>query len=82
VTGSPSFGSVYTGATARYLPAYSPDLNPIEQAYAKFKATLRKVAARTFDALVEAIAHALDEFTPKNAQSGKFRLSPPIMKIF
>jgi transposase len=52
-----------TGATLRYLPAYSPDLNPIEQAFAKLKAALRKAAARTFDALVEAIAQALADFT-------------------
>jgi transposase len=53
------------GATLRYLPAYSPDLNPIEQAFAKLKAALRKAAARTFDALVEAIANALTRFTPQ-----------------
>jgi len=35
-----------SGATFRYLPSYSPDLNPIEMAYSKFKAFLRKVAAR------------------------------------
>jgi transposase len=35
------------GATLRYLPAYSPDLNPIEQAFVKLKAALRKAAART-----------------------------------
>ncbi len=46
-------------ATLRYLPAYSPDLNPIEQAFAKLKAALRKAAVRTFDALVNAIAQAL-----------------------
>jgi transposase len=51
------------GATLRYLPAYSPDFNPIEQAFAKLKAALRKAAARTFDALVKAIAQALDDFT-------------------
>ena len=51
------------GATLRYLPAYSPDLNPIEQAFAKLKSALRKAAARSFEALVAAIAHALDEFT-------------------
>jgi len=39
------------GAELRYLPAYSPDLNPIEQLFAKIKAWLRKAAARTFDAL-------------------------------
>jgi transposase len=51
------------GATLRYLPAYSPDLNPIEQAFAKLKAALRKAAARTFDTLVKAIAQALADFT-------------------
>ena len=49
----------------RYLPAYSPDLNPIEQAFAKLKAALRKAAARTFDTLIKAIANALDTFTPE-----------------
>jgi len=39
------------GATMRYLPAYSPDLNPIEQVFAKLKAALRKGAARTVKAL-------------------------------
>ena len=39
------------GATLRYLQPYSPDLNPIEQAFAKLKALLRKTAARTIDAL-------------------------------
>ena len=37
-----------------YLPSYSPDLNPIEQGFAKLKALLRKAAARTFDALIQA----------------------------
>ena len=40
------------GARLLYLPAYSPDLNPIEQWFAKLKALLRKAAARTFDALI------------------------------
>jgi len=52
------------GAMLRYLPAYSPDLNPIEQVFAKLKAALRKAAARTFDALIEAIAQALEDVTP------------------
>lgn len=51
------------GATLRYLPAYSPDLNPIEQAFAKLKAALRKAAARSFETLIEAIANALTSFT-------------------
>ena len=42
-------------ATVRYLPKYSPDLNPIEQLFAKFKAWLRKVAARTYKALCRTI---------------------------
>ncbi len=43
------------GATIRYLPKYSPDLNPIELPFSKFKALLRKVAARTVPALYRAI---------------------------
>ena len=50
-------------ASLRYLPAYSPDLNPIEQWFAKLKALLRKAAARTFNALIHAIAGALETFT-------------------
>jgi transposase len=52
------------GASILYLPPYSPDLNPIEQAFAKFKAILRKAAARTLDALSDAIARALTAFSP------------------
>ena len=52
------------GACLLYLPAYSPDLNPIEQWFAKLKALLRKAAARTFNALIDAIASALEAFTP------------------
>jgi len=51
------------GATLIYLPPYSPDLNPIEQLFAKLKALLCKAAARTFEALIAAIAAALDAFT-------------------
>lgn len=53
------------GATLRYLPPYSPDFNPIEQVFAKLKALLRKAAARTFEALINAIAQALAEFKPQ-----------------
>ena len=52
------------GAELRYLPAYSPDLNPIENAFAKLKAALRKAAARTRDELWDAIADALPSFSP------------------
>lgn len=57
------------GATLLYLPPYSPDLNPIEQAFAKLKALLRKAAARTLDALVAAIAEALDAFTADDCKN-------------
>jgi transposase len=52
------------GAKLIYLPPYSPDLNPIEMAFAKLKALLRKAAARTLDALWDAIAQVLGAFTP------------------
>ena len=52
------------GAGLRYLPPYSPDFNPIENAFAKLKALLKKAAARTLDDLWKAVAHALRQFTP------------------
>jgi len=52
------------GAELRFLPPYSPDFNPIENAFSKLKALLRKAAARTRDALWDAVAAALDAFTP------------------
>ena len=52
-----------------YLPAYSPDLNPIQQAFAKLKALLRKTAARTVEDLWPAIADCLDQFTPQECQN-------------
>ena len=54
------------GAFLRYLPPYSPDFNPIENAFSKFKAHLRKVAARTIDTLEIAIRDALETFTPED----------------
>jgi transposase len=53
------------GARIFFLPKYSPDLNPIEQVFAKLKHLLRKAAARTADAVCAAIADALDAFTPQ-----------------
>lgn len=50
-------------ATLLYLPPYSPDLNPIEQLFAKLKAILRTTAARSIDALWSAIGAALGRFT-------------------
>ena len=52
------------GAILLYLPPYSPDLNPIEMAFAKLKILLRKTAARTRDTLWDAIADILGAFTP------------------
>ena len=53
------------GAELRYLPPYSPDLNPIEMAFSKLKALLKKAAARTVHALHDAIADALHQFRPE-----------------
>jgi transposase len=61
-----------SGFGYRYLPAYSPDLNPIEPGWAKLKAELRRVAARTADALHEALGPALAAITPQDA-AGFFR---------
>jgi len=52
------------GASLLYLPPYSPDFNPIENAFAKLKALLRKAAARTVDGLWTAIGRRIDVFTP------------------
>ena len=53
------------GAKLFFLPKYSPDLNPIEQFFAKLKHLLRKAAARTPDAICAAIGTLLDDFTPQ-----------------
>jgi putative transposase len=52
------------GAKLFFLPKYSPDLNPIEQVFAKLKHLLRKAAARTVDAVCAAIGEALQAFPP------------------
>ncbi len=57
------------GARLLYLPPYSPDFNPIEMAFSKLKALLRKVAARTVDDLWDTIAQSLDVFTPVERQN-------------
>jgi transposase len=56
-----------SGFGYRYLPAYSPDLNPIEPIWAKVKAGLRRVAARATEALHQALGPALDAVTPQDA---------------
>lgn len=57
------------GAELLYLPPYSPDLNPIEKAWAKLKQLLRSAKARTAEALDQAIAELLPQITPQNAQA-------------
>lgn len=54
-------------ATLLYLPPYSPDLNPIEQAWSKFKQFLRCAKARTKQALDQAVTEALNTISPENA---------------
>ena len=56
------------GCELIYLPAYSPDLNPIEEAFSKVKHILRKIAARTKEALVEAMGAALDAVSAEDAR--------------
>lgn len=55
------------GAEARFLPAYSPDLNPIEKMWSKLKHVLRSLEARTLPALITAIGQALATVTPQDA---------------
>jgi transposase len=57
------------GAGLLFLPPYSPDLNPIEQMFAKLKALLRKAATRSRDALWTAIGGLLDAFSPAECRS-------------
>jgi transposase len=63
------------GVTVRYLPPYSPDLNPIELAFAKLKAHLRRAAARNLEALHAALATALNSFSPQHCRAF-FRHAP------
>jgi transposase len=56
-----------TGAELVYVPSYSPDLNPIDQAFSKIKNILRKLGARTHEALLEAMEEAFCKVTPADA---------------
>ena len=60
------------GVGLRYLPPYSPDLNPIEQAFAKLKSHLRQAAARTLEDLHSALVEALNNFSAQHCR-GFFR---------
>ncbi|HER25961.1 MAG TPA: IS630 family transposase, partial [Rhodospirillales bacterium] len=57
------------GAKLLYLPPYSPDFNPIEMAFSKLKAILRKAAARSIDELWQVIADALDKFSTQDCRN-------------
>jgi transposase len=57
------------GVALRYLPPYSPDLNPIELAFAKLKAQLRQAAARTLDELQSAVASSLNTFSASDCSA-------------
>ncbi len=57
------------GARLRYLPAYSPDLNPIEMTFAKLKADLRRAAARDLESLLQATSTSLGTFTPEHCSN-------------
>jgi transposase len=56
------------GCQLLYLPPYSPDLNPIEEAFAKLKGLLRKAGARTYEALIEAMGRTLEAITVKDTR--------------
>ena len=56
------------GCELLYLPPYSPDLNPIEEAFSKIKSLLRKAGARSREALIEAMGRALDAITSQDAR--------------
>jgi len=60
------------GCELLYLPSYSPDLNPIEEAFSKLKGILRKAEGRSREALIEAMGRALEAITPQDAE-GFFR---------
>ena len=57
------------GATLLYLPPYSPDFNPIEMAFSKLKAILRKAAARTITELWDVIGKAINQFKPTECKN-------------
>ena len=56
------------GCELIYLPAYSPDLNPIEEAFSKLKALVRRAGARTREALLEVMGRALEAVTANDAR--------------
>jgi transposase len=71
------------GCELIYLPPYSPDLNPIEETFAKLKALLRRAAARSHEALVESMGAALDAITAQDAHGffGHCGYSAPVRAL-
>jgi transposase len=57
------------GAQIRYLPPYSPDLNPIEMAFSKLKTWMRKIAARDFNHLCMGVGSAISQFSPSDCRN-------------
>ncbi|GAB4119023.1 MAG: hypothetical protein Fur005_10490 [Roseiflexaceae bacterium] len=74
------------GCQLWYLPAYSPDYSPIELAFAKIKAALRRAGARTHEQLEDAIAHALTQISADEARTFfrhcGFRVAPDLAQWF
>ena len=64
-TANPGLAIRAVGAKLFYLPPYSPDLNPIEQAFSKLKTLLRKANARSFDQVEDAVAVLLQQIEPE-----------------
>jgi transposase len=69
------------GAELWYLPAYSPDLNPIEKMWSKIKSILRTLKARTEKTLIDAIAQALDAITANDVKGGLSPVDTDTLKI-
>jgi hypothetical protein len=69
------------GCQLWYLPSYSPDFSPIELAFAKVKAELRRTAARSREALERAIGHALKQISPAEARALE-HFSPIVASVF
>jgi transposase len=70
-----------TGASLLYLPPYSPDFNPIEQYFSTLKAALKKVAARTVDALWNAIAELYDAVTHTHCNNFFYKAGYAVCKL-
>lgn len=68
---TPTVTQLFTahGCRVLFLPAYSPDFSPIENAFSKIKSVLRRLRAQTVDTLLDAIGQAIDTITPQNAIS-------------